>query len=108
MFLQAWVMLAQGDPSSVLGFLLASDGGSNASRYASSEMDQLMTQGRTTFDTAEREVIYDLIQELIATDVPLIPVFHVSQPVVARAGLTGYAVHPSENYWLTHETRFTE
>jgi len=108
MFLQAWVMLPQGDPSSVLSFLLASDGGSNASRYANPEMDQLMTQGRTTFDTAERKVIYGRIQQLIATDVPLIPVFHVSQPVVARAGLTGYAVHPSETYWLTHETRFSE
>ncbi|WP_227268163.1 ABC transporter substrate-binding protein [Roseobacter weihaiensis] len=108
MFLQAWVMLPQGDPASILGFLLASDGGSNASRYANPAMDQLLVQGQTTFDQAEREAIYDEVQQIIATDVPLIPVFHVSQANVARAGLTGYAVHPTETYWITHETAFSE
>lgn len=108
MFLQAWVMLPQGDPGSILGFLLASDGGSNAGRYASLEMDQLLIDGRTTFEQAQREEIYDKVQQIIATDVPLIPVFHVSQAVVAREGLTGYAVHPTETYWITHETKFAE
>ncbi|PJI84674.1 peptide/nickel transport system substrate-binding protein [Yoonia maricola] len=108
MFLQAWVMLPQGDPGSVLGFLLASDGGSNAGRYANPDMDQLLVQGQTTFEPAKRAAIYDEIQQIIATDVPLMPVFHVSQPVVARAGLIGYQVHPTETYWITHETRFAE
>lgn len=108
MFLQAWVMLPQGDPSSILGFLLDSDGGSNAGRYANAEVDELLELGRTTSDAAERKAIYDQIQQIIATDVPLIPVFNVSQANVARAGLTGYQVHPTETYWITHETRFAE
>ena len=108
MFLQAWVMLPQGDPGSILGFLLASDGGSNAGNYANPAMDALLIEGQTTFDKAERERIYDEVQQIIATDVPLIPVFHVSQAVVARDGLTGYQVHPTETYWITQETRFTE
>jgi peptide/nickel transport system substrate-binding protein len=108
MFLQAWVMLPQGDPASILGFLLDSNGGSNAGRYASPVMDQLLIDGQTTFDQVRREAIYDEVQQLIATDVPIIPVFHVSQPVVARAGLTGYQVHPTETYWITHETALSE
>ncbi|MEO0915717.1 MAG: ABC transporter substrate-binding protein, partial [Pseudomonadota bacterium] len=108
MFLQAWVMLPQGDPGSILGFLLASDGGSNAGNYANPAMDALLVEGQTTFEQAERERIYDEVQQIIATDVPLIPVFHVSQAVMARAGLTGYQVHPTETYWITHETRFAE
>ncbi|MEL6958463.1 MAG: ABC transporter substrate-binding protein [Pseudomonadota bacterium] len=108
MFLQAWVMLPQGDPGSILGFLLASDGGSNAGNYANPAMDALLAEGQTTFEQAERERIYDEVQQIIATDVPLIPVFHVSQAVVARDGLTGYQVHPTETYWITHETRFAE
>jgi len=108
MFLQAWVMLPQGDPASVLGFLLASEGGSNAGRYANPTMDQLLIDGQTTFGQAEREAIYDEVQQIIATDVPLLPVFHVSQANVAKAGLTGYAVHPTETYWITHETALTE
>lgn len=108
MFLQAWVMLPQGDPGSILGFLLASDGGSNVGRYENRAMDDLLVKGQTTFAQADRESIYNEVQQIIATDVPLIPVFHVSQAVVARAGLTGYQVHPTETYWITHETRFAE
>ena len=108
MFLQAWVMLPQGDPASILGFLLASDGGSNAGRYTNSAMDQLLVDGQTTFDHDARVAIYDEVQQIIATDVPLLPVFHVSQANVARAGLTGYQVHPTETYWITHETKLTE
>jgi len=108
MFLQAWVMLPQGDPASILGFLLSSDGGSNAGNYANPEMDALLVEGQTTFEQAERERIYNKVQQIIAVDVPLLPVFHVSQAVVARAGLMGYQVHPTETYWITHETRFAE
>ncbi|MFK7835896.1 MAG: ABC transporter substrate-binding protein [Sulfitobacter sp.] len=108
MFLQAWVMLPQGDPGSILGFLLASYGGSNAGRYANPAMDQLLIDGQTTFEQTERQRIYDEVQQIIASDVPLIPVFHVSQANVARAGLTGYQVHPTETYWITHETALTE
>jgi len=48
------------------------------------------------------------VQEIIASDAALIPVFHVSQVNVARPGLTGYAVHPTETYWITYETALTE
>ncbi|MEM9268546.1 MAG: ABC transporter substrate-binding protein, partial [Pseudomonadota bacterium] len=60
------------------------------------------------FEQEKREVIYDQVQELIASDGALIPVFHVSQVNVAKPGLTGYAVHPTETYWVTHETKFSE
>ena len=95
------------------GQLVAEAGGSVAKvicdgAYANPAMDDLLVRGQTTFDRDEREAIYDEVQQIIATDVPLIPVFHVSQAVVARAGLTGYQVHPTETYWITHETRFTE
>ena len=108
MFLQAWVMLPQGEPGSILEFLLKSDGGSNAGRYANPEMDQLLEQVRVTFDQPEREAIYDRIQQIIADEAALIPVFHVSQANVSVPGLTGYRVHPTETYLLTHETRVTE
>ena len=71
-------------------------------------MDQLLIDGQTTFDQTKREEIYDEVQQIIATDVPLLPVFHVSQANVTKAGLTGYAVHPTETYWITHETKLTE
>ncbi|MYF89980.1 MAG: ABC transporter substrate-binding protein [Boseongicola sp. SB0676_bin_33] len=108
MFLQAWVTTPQGDPGAVLETLLKSNGGSNTGGYNSPELDQLLADGRITFDQEDRERIYDRVQEIIAEDAAMIPVFHVSQVNVARAGLTGYAVHPTETYWITHETAVTE
>ncbi|MEO1306574.1 MAG: ABC transporter substrate-binding protein, partial [Pseudomonadota bacterium] len=108
LFLQAWVTTPQGDPGAVLETLLKSDGGSNVGLYANPEMDALLDKGRSTFDQAERKVIYDEVQAIIAADGAMIPVFHVSQVNVAKPGLTGYAVHPTETYWITHETKLTE
>lgn len=108
MFLQAWVTTPQGDPGAVLETLLKTDGGSNVGKYANSELDQLLADGRTTFDAAARAVIYKKVQQIIAAEAALIPVFHVAQVNVARAGLTGYAVHPTETYWITHETAFSK
>ncbi|WP_299969791.1 ABC transporter substrate-binding protein [uncultured Roseobacter sp.] len=108
MFLQAWVTTPQGDPAAVLEALLKSTGGSNAGGYNNAELDKLLTDGRTTFDPEARAAIYDRVQQIIAEEAAMIPVFHVSQTNVARAGLTGYAVHPTETYWLTHETAMTE
>ena len=108
MFLQSWVTTPQGDPGAVLEALLKTGGGSNSGKFTSEELDSLLDDGRTTFDANERKGIYDAAQQIIASQAALIPVFHVSQVNVARAGLTGYAVHPTETYWITHETAFSK
>ncbi len=108
LFLQAWVTTPQGDPGAVLEALLKSDGGSNSGKYMNAELDKLLEDGRQTFDQEGRKVIYDKVQHIVATDAAMIPVFHVSQVNVGKPGLTGYAVHPTETYWITHETKFSE
>lgn len=108
LFLQAWVTTPQGDPGGVLETLLKSDGGSNAGGYANPRLDELLDQGRLTFDHAERKAIYDEVQQIISAEAAMIPVFHVSQTNVGVPGLTGYQVHPTETYWITHETKLTE
>ncbi len=108
LFLQAWVTTPQGDPGAVLEALLKSDGGSNSGKYANSELDGLLEKGRATFEHDERKLIYNQVQEIVAADAAMIPVFHVSQVNVAREGVSGYAVHPTETYWITHETAISE
>ncbi|WP_164659908.1 ABC transporter substrate-binding protein [Tropicibacter sp. Alg240-R139] len=105
LFLQAWVTTPQGDPGGVLETLLKSDGGSNSGGYANARLDDLLAQGRLTFEHAERKAIYDEVQEIIVSEAALIPIFHVSQTNVGVPGLTGYQVHPTETYWITHETK---
>lgn len=108
MFLQAWVTTPQGDPGAVLEALLKSDGGSNAGSYSNPALDELLADGRTTFDHDARKAIYDEVQQIIASEAALIPMFHVAQTNVAKAGLTGYQVHPTETYWITHETTLSK
>ena len=108
LFLQAWVTTPQGDPGAVLETLLKSDGGSNSGSFANTRLDELLDQGRLTFEHEKRKAIYDEVQEIIASEAALIPVFHVSQTNVGVAGLTGYQVHPTETYWITHETKLSE
>ncbi|MEM9048488.1 MAG: ABC transporter substrate-binding protein [Pseudomonadota bacterium] len=108
MFLQAWVTTPQGDPGAVLEALLKSDGGSNTGKYTNTALDTLLVAGRLTFEREERLAIYHEAQEIIIGDAALIPVFHVSQVNVSRRGLTGYAVHPTETYWITHETTLSK
>ncbi|MEL7125375.1 MAG: ABC transporter substrate-binding protein [Pseudomonadota bacterium] len=108
LFLQAWVTTPQGDPGAVLETLLKSDGGSNAGGFANARLDELLDQGRLTFDHDARKAIYDEVQQIIVAEAAMIPVFHVSQTNVGVPGLTGYRVHPTETYWITHETKLSE
>ncbi|MEL7261918.1 MAG: ABC transporter substrate-binding protein [Pseudomonadota bacterium] len=108
LFLQAWVTTPQGDPGAVLETLLKSDGGSNAGGFANARLDELLDQGRLTFDHDARKAIYDEVQQIIVAQAAMIPVFHVSQTNVGVPGLTGYRVHPTETYWITHETKLSE
>ncbi|MEL6690664.1 MAG: ABC transporter substrate-binding protein, partial [Pseudomonadota bacterium] len=108
MFLQAWVMTPQGDPGGVLETLLKTGGGSNSGGYSNPELDALLDAGRANFDQAERAEIYEQVQQIIAAEAAMIPVYHVSQVNVAAPGLSGYQVHPTETYWVNHETSFTE
>ncbi|MEM1233605.1 MAG: ABC transporter substrate-binding protein [Pseudomonadota bacterium] len=108
MFLQAWVMTPQGDPGGVLETLLKTGGGSNSGGYSNPDLDALLEAGRANFDQAKRAEIYNEVQEIIAAEAAMIPVYHVSQVNVGTPGLSGYQVHPTETYWVTHETALTE
>ncbi len=108
LFLQAWVTTPQGDPGAVLETLLKTDGGSNSGGFSPARLDELLDQGRLTFDHDERKKVYDEAQQIIASEAAMIPVFHVSQTNVGVPGLRGYKVHPTETYWITHETKLVE
>lgn len=111
MHLQAWGSAPQGDPSYFPETLLAGPSfniGGNVGGYDNPELNALLSEGRQTFDEAERRVIYIRVQELIAEEAALIPVFHANQVSVGRKGLEGFRVHPAETYWLDTEVSLSE
>ncbi|WP_420347642.1 ABC transporter substrate-binding protein [Pelagibius sp.] len=111
MHLQAWGTAPQGDPSYFPETLLAGPGfkvGGNVGGYANPELDALLAKGRQTFDEAERRATYARVQEIIAAEAALIPVFHASAVTVGRAGLNNFAVHPAETYWIDTQVSLSE
>ena len=108
MHLQAWGTAPQGDPSYFAETLLTTGAGSNIGGYTNPELDALLVEGRQTFDLEARHEIYKRVQEMIAADAALIPIFHASQVSVGRADLRGFAVHPAETYWINPEVSLGE
>lgn len=106
MHLQAWGSAPQGDPSYFPETVLAKGAGSNIGGYENPSLDTLLKKGRETFDPADRKKIYDEAQQIIASDVALIPVFHASQVSVFKTGLTGFSVHPAMTYWMNSGIRW--
>lgn len=106
--LQAWSVAPSGDPAYFPETILRTGADSNAGGYSNPELDALLDEGRTTFDTEARRAIYDEVQAIIAGDAPLIPVFHASQVSVGREGLTGFEVHPAMVYWMDGSVALAE
>ena len=85
------------------------DGGQNYGGYSDPTVDDLLTQGRTTFDVAERKDIYDQAQRYLLTEnPPRIFAGHSFGMVIGRSyvkGFTGLAHHGfmgvhMANMWL--------
>ncbi|MEP3430164.1 MAG: ABC transporter substrate-binding protein [Roseibium sp.] len=101
MHLQAWGTAPVGDPNYFPSTLVESGVGYNFSGYSNTELDDLLEKGRATFDDEVRKEYYDRIQEIINTELPLIPVFHKTQVSVGNGKVEGYKIHPAETYLVT-------
>jgi len=82
------------DVNGIVGVLLHSEGGTQLSRLCgSAELDRLLDQGRSEADPALRHPIYRQIEEVIAQEALLIPLFHeqtyrFAQPTVKGLNLS--------------------
>jgi peptide/nickel transport system substrate-binding protein len=101
--LQAWGTAPQGDPGYFPETLLRSDAGLNDGGYANPRLDALLDQGRTTFEPEARRAIFDEVQAIILTDLPIVPLFHATQTSVGNGRIEGFRIHPAETYMVTPE-----
>jgi len=70
------------------------DGG-NRWRYRSADIDRLTEAGRRELDLRKRKAIYGEIQRRIATDVPVIALWHEDNVVLVNSDVHGYRVTPN-------------
>jgi peptide/nickel transport system substrate-binding protein len=83
------------------GFCTKGSTVSQGSFYSSAEMNKAIAQERQERDPIKRSVILTKIQELLAKDVPLIPLWQNREYAFARPNIGGVTVEPNQQlpYW---------
>ena len=72
----------------------------NRSFYRNEKMDNLIESARKEMDVSKRLDYYKEIQEIIASDVPLIPLMYKSYIIGLNKRVKGFIFHPSGSHLL--------
>lgn len=63
--------------------------------YENARVDELTDLGRRELDRARRYALYAEVQQIVARDVPIVPLWHEHVVVVANKDVAGYAISPN-------------
>jgi len=69
--------------------------GQNRGYYVNPRVDQLIMQGRSTFDRTKRKAAYDEIQRILDDDLPYISLYHRDNVAIMRKNIQGFQMYPS-------------
>jgi peptide/nickel transport system substrate-binding protein len=69
--------------------------GQNRGYYNNPKVDQLLLQGRSTFDRAKRKPAYTEVQKTLQEDLPYISLYLQSNVAVMRSNIDGYVQYPA-------------
>ncbi len=87
------------------------DAGNNRWRYRDAEVDRLLDEGRRAPDREARRAAYKVVQRRLAEDLPIVPLYHEDNVVVARRALRGYAPIPNARFthlWRASKRRLAQ
>lgn len=76
----------------------------NAAFYTDETVHGWLTKARTEMDRAERARIYELVEEKVAADVPLVPLVTMPELRVRSSRVKGYAIYPAGGEYLARVT----
>ncbi len=77
--------------------------GNNFLRYVNPQVDSLLEQGLATTDQSRRRAIYAQIQQIVADDVPMIPIYYPRPQYAFRATVKGVSVTPASPFWAAEK-----
>ncbi|MDO8527535.1 MAG: ABC transporter substrate-binding protein [Deltaproteobacteria bacterium] len=72
--------------------------GSNRGFYVNPEIDVLTEEGRVTMEQNRRKPIYEKVQDIVAEDLPFIPLWYEKNVVIYYVYLKGVSLSPQPNY----------
>lgn len=70
----------------------------NRMYYSNPLVDCRLELGRRTLDPKRRRELYDQVQLTLATDLPVIPLWHADTPVISRPRVHGYVALPNQRF----------
>jgi len=76
-------------PHDFLGLLLETGSTSNTGQWSNADYDKLIAQAAATTDIAQQTTLYSQAQDILAHDVPVIPVAYDQSFALSRTGLQG-------------------
>jgi peptide/nickel transport system substrate-binding protein len=72
--------------------------GDNRGHYSNAELDRLLEQGRATTDPAARKLLYQRAQNIIADDLPYVPLWWWKNVVVKSPKVRGFVPYPDGDF----------
>lgn len=68
----------------------------NSWRYSNERVDELLAEARASVDIEERESLYAEVQEILAEDLPALPIYNTIEVVALSSNVEGFESHPIE------------
>lgn len=78
------------------------DGSWNAGRYSNPTIDAGFAEAAQIIDDAERRTKYQELQQILASDVAAVPLFHMRTYIAMNTRVQDFANHPLEHSWPTN------
>ena len=80
----------------------------NRSRYSNPELDKLLEEAVNTFDRQRGRELYTKIQEIVSRDVPVVPLWYMSNIVIARKNVGNIQVNASGDWGFIKNLTVTQ
>ena len=104
MTIDSYGMAPTGDAGYFANMMFTSKGSGNFGKYSNPDVDKLVEQLNATFDDNERTELTKQISQKVLDDSPYIFFGNSQTSYIAREGVTGFALAPSEYYFITVDT----
>ena len=104
MTIDSYGMAPTGDADYFASMAFVTGGSNNFGQYSNPKVDELVAQLEATFDDAERTSIIKQFSQLVLDDAPYIFFGNSETSYIASPAVTGFAVAPSEYYFITVDT----
>ena len=80
--------------------LMTSNNGNNDGKYANDEVDALMEEAKTMADPQPN---YTQVEEILAEDVAIIPIYFYSRAIMLRPDVKGWPFENVQNMWYSKD-----